>query len=141
MPNEPGRPPRRPGLMRRLVVLLAAVAMLGACDTQPAEDSGTILIVAMSGPTCPVETDPPDPDCAPRPVAGAPITLVEVGGSAFAEGETGADGRLTLVVPAGDYVVTAGPVEGLMAAPDAATVAVLAGLTIEVPLGYDTGIR
>ena len=59
----------------------------------------------------------------------------------IAQGETGADGRLTLAVPAGDYIVTAGAVEGLTAAPERVVVSVLAGLTTEIPLGYDTGIR
>jgi hypothetical protein len=139
---NPIQPRRVLGPMTRLVILIAAVALLSSCDAPPAQDSGTILVVAMSGPTCPVETDPPDPDCAPRPVAGAPIRVVAEGdGATVAEGVTNADGRLTLEVPAGDYIVTAGPVEGLMAAPQPALVSVLAGLTIEVPLGYDTGIR
>ena len=59
----------------------------------------------------------------------------------IAQGETGADGRLTLAVPAGDYIVTAGAVEGLISAPEPVVVSVLAGVTTEVPLGYDTGIR
>jgi hypothetical protein len=127
----------------RVVVVAAVLALLTACDPAPPQEEGSILIVAMAGPTCPVETDPPDPDCAPRPVAGAPIavTLVEGGGAAVAQGETGADGRLTLAVPAGDYVVTAGAIEGLASAPEPVMVSVLAGLTTEVPLGYDTGIR
>ena len=58
-----------------------------------------------------------------------------------AQGETDADGRLTLAVPAGDYLVSAGEVEGLIAAPEPAVVTVLANLTIEVPVAYDTGIR
>ena len=59
----------------------------------------------------------------------------------MAQGETDADGRLTLALPAGNYVVTAGAVEGLVAPPDPAVVTVLAGVTTEVAIGYDTGIR
>ena len=129
--------------MRGVLVLVAVLALLTACDTAPRQEEGSILFVAMAGPTCPVETDPPDPDCAPRPVAGAPVFVMPASGQdiVIAEGETGADGRLTLAVPAGDYIVTAGAVEGLMAAPEPVVVSVLAGLTTEVPLGYDTGIR
>jgi hypothetical protein len=129
--------------MSRLVILLAAIALLSACDAPPAQESGTILIVAMAGPTCPVETDPPDPSCVPRPVPGASIvvTLFEGGAAALARGETDANGRLTLTVPPGDYLVRAEPVEGLMAPSEPVRVTVLAGLTIEVPMGYETGIR
>ena len=129
--------------MKALVGLIAVLLVLTACDTPDPAEAGAIIVVAMAGPTCPVETDPPDPECAPRPVADAPIvvTLLGRGGTAVAEGETDADGRLTLPLPAGNYVVTAGAVEGLVAPPDAPVVTVLAGVTTEVPIGYDTGIR
>jgi hypothetical protein len=129
--------------MRLIVGLVAVLLVLTACDTSDPAQAGAIIVVAMAGPTCPVETDPPDPNCAPRPVAGAPIvvTLVGRGGSAVAEGETDANGRLTLALPAGNYVVTAGPVEGLIPPADPAVATVLAGVTTEVAIGYDTGIR
>ena len=50
-------------------------------------------------------------------------------------------GTLTLAVPAGDYLVTAGSVEGLMGTPEPVVVSVIAGITIELPISYDTGIR
>jgi hypothetical protein len=129
--------------LRAIVGLLAVVLLLVACDTPDPGEAGTILVVAMAGPTCPVETDPPDPDCAPQPVEAAPIAVMRaVGGDeVIAEGTTDADGRLTLEVPAGDYRVTGGSVAGLTGAPQPVVVSVLAGLTTEVPLGYDTGIR
>jgi hypothetical protein len=129
--------------MRGVLVVVAALALLTACDPAPPQEEGSLIFVAMAGPTCPVETDPPDPDCAPRPVAGAPVFVMPANGQeiVIAQGETGADGRLTLAVPAGDYIVTAGAVEGLTAAPERVVVSVLAGLTTEIPLGYDTGIR
>jgi hypothetical protein len=129
--------------MKGVLALVAVMALLTACDAAPPEEEGAIVFVAMAGPTCPVETDPPDPDCAPQPVAGAPVFVMPANGQdvVIAEGATGADGRLTLAVPAGDYIVTAWAVEGLAAAPEPVVVSVLAGLTTEVPLGYDTGIR
>jgi hypothetical protein len=132
-----------PAAMRGVLIAVAVLGMLAACDTADPREEGSLLVVAMAGPTCPVETDPPDPDCAPRPVAGAPVFVSPANGQdiVIAQGETDADGRLTLDVPAGDYLVTAGAVEGLMAAPEPVVVSVLAGVTIEVPLGYDTGIR
>ena len=139
--NRTGRPDV-PAPMRPIVVLVAVLGLLAACDGEDPREAGSLLIVAMAGPTCPVETDPPDPDCAPRPVADASIIVSAAdGGGVVAQGTTDAEGRLTLAVPAGDYVVTPEPVEGLMAAPGPVLVSVLAGVTTEVPVGYDTGIR
>ena len=117
--------------------------MLTACEPAEPAEGGSIVVVAMAGPVCPVESDPPDPSCAPRPVAGAPVVVTPADGSdeVVAQGETDADGRLTLAVPLGDYLVSAGEVEGLVAAPEPVVVSVLANLTTEVPVAYDTGIR
>jgi hypothetical protein len=124
------------------LVLLAAVALLTACDPAEPTAEGSIVVVAQAGPVCPVETNPPDPSCAPRPVANAPIVVTLADSDdVVAEGATDAEGRLTLAVPIGDYVVTAGAVEGLVAAPQPVVVSVLANLTTEVPVAYDTGIR
>jgi hypothetical protein len=133
-----------PAMQRSFVVVLVAIlGTLTACVPSEPGEEGSIVIVAMAGPTCPVETDPPDPDCAPRAVAGAPIVVMPAGDSdvVIARGETDLDGRLTLAVPVGDYLVAAGAVEGLIAAPDPVLVSVLANLTTEVPVAYDTGIR
>jgi hypothetical protein len=132
-----------PPAMQCVLILVAILGVLTACEPAEPRAQGSIIIVAMAGPTCPVESDPPDPDCAPQVVAGAPIVVTPADGSevVVAQGETDADGRLTLAVPAGDYLVSAGEVEGLVAAPEPVVVTVLANLTIEVPVAYDTGIR
>jgi len=127
---------------RVLLVVLVAMALLTACDPAEPSAQGSIVVVAQAGPVCPVETNPPDPSCAPRPVANAPIVVTLADSDdVVAEGATDAEGRLTLAVPIGDYVVTAGAVEGLVAAPEPVMVSVLANLTTEVPVAYDTGIR
>ena len=127
---------------RALLVLLVAMALVTACDPAEPSAQGSIVVVAQAGPVCPVETNPPDPSCAPRPVANAPIVVTLADSDdVVAEGATDAEGRLTLAVPIGDYVVTAGAVEGLVAAPEPVMVSVLANLTTEVPVAYDTGIR
>jgi hypothetical protein len=124
-------------------LLVLVILVLAGCDMPTSTEGGTIVIEAQAGPTCPVETDPPDPSCAPRAVAGARVVVSPADGRdiAVAQGETDADGRLTLEVPAGDYVVTASAVEGLMGAPAPMTVSVRVGEATEVQLLYDTGIR
>ena len=121
---------------------LIVLVLLAGCDGPAPAADATLQVEALAGPTCPVETDPPDPDCAPRPVADAPIVVTSAdGGQVVAEGGTDANGRLTLGLPAGDYLVTAGPVEGLMAAPAPVPVSVSVGESSEIQLAYDTGIR
>jgi hypothetical protein len=138
-------PIRRIGVsppMHRVLLLVAVVGLLTACEPGESGEQGSIVVVAMAGPVCPVESNPPDPSCGPRPVGGAPIVVTRAGGSEIvAQGETDAEGRVTLPVPPGDYLVSAGAVEGLTAAPEPVVVSVLANLTTEVPVAYDTGIR
>lgn len=128
--------------MQQLLALL--LVLLAACQTAPSSSaSGVLEVEALAGPVCPVETDPPDPDCAPRPVQGALILVQPADGRdiVIAQGETDAEGRLRLEVPPGDYVVIGAAVEGLMGMPDPTPITVDADGTASVQLGYDTGIR
>jgi hypothetical protein len=130
--------------LRASVISVAVVVMvlvLAACVPGESREQGSLLVIASAGPVCPVETNPPDPNCAPRPVANAPIVVAEPDGDVVADGETGADGRLTLTLPVGDYVVSAGPLEGLTGTPAPALVTVVSDIEIEVAIAYDTGIR
>jgi hypothetical protein len=139
--NRIGVPAVTAAMRRPATVLLLLV--LASCQAPAPAPGGTLAIVALAGPTCPVETDPPDPDCAPRPVAGAQVVVSPGDGRdiAVAEGATDARGRLTLAVPPGDYIVTAGTVEGLMGTPQPVEVSVDSGRTTDVEIAYDTGIR
>jgi hypothetical protein len=99
--------------------------------------------VATAGPVCPVERYPPDPACAPRPVVGATIAVLDPGGREVASAITGADGTYRVAVPAGSVRVQAAPVAGLMRMPAPIDVVVPAGpgAWLRVDLAYDTGIR
>jgi hypothetical protein len=99
-----------------------------------------ILISATSGPSCPVER-PGDPACAPNPVAGAVVLVLDAAGSEVARAETGADGTAFVEVAAGGYVVEPQPVEGMMGTPDPVSATVVDGVGTPVFLAYDTGIR
>jgi hypothetical protein len=100
-----------------------------------------IVGVALAGPVCPVETVPPDPDCAPRPVADAVVLIRESGGSEVARVTTAADGSFFAALSAGDYLVEPQPVEGMMGTASVLEVTVSEGLAAQVQLDYDTGIR
>lgn len=97
--------------------------------------------VAVAGPVCPVERVPPDPACAPRPVANATLVIRDAAGTEVAKAVTGADGSFFVELKPGDYVVEPQPVEGLMgtAGPQSATVTDGNATTLQID--YDTGIR
>jgi hypothetical protein len=97
--------------------------------------------IALAGPVCPVETVPPDPNCAPRPIVGVVVLIRDRGGSEVARVETAADGTFFAELPAGDYVVEPQPAEGLMGTAGAVEVTVTDGGAAQIQLDYDTGIR
>jgi len=133
---------RSRGMQRPIAATL--LLLLVACTPSPSDSViGSIQVDALAGPVCPVERDPPDPDCAPRPVEGALILVQPADGRdiVVAQGETDSEGRVLLDVPPGNYVVIGAPVEGLMGAPEPIAVTVQANDTTPVALGYDTGIR
>lgn len=108
----------------------------------PGGDGRTgIMLIALRGPICPVESDPPDPACASQPVPGAVVVVRDVAGAEVASVTTGDDGTLFIELEAGTYTLEAQPVEGTMSPPAAASVTVPDGGGIPVTLEYDTGIR
>ena len=100
-----------------------------------------IRVTAVASPTCPVETVPPDPACAPRPVPGVAVRALDSEGNALQEAILDAAGTAFLAVPPGTYVVTAEAADGLMGPPDDQTAVVDAGQSTSVILAFDTGIR
>ena len=109
----------------------------------PSSGGPWLVGVATAGPVCPVERIPPDPACAPRPVVGATIVVLDRGGREIARATTGADGTYRVAVPAGSVRVEAAPVTGLMGtpAPIEAVVPAGPGAWLRVDMAYDTGIR
>jgi hypothetical protein len=108
----------------------------------PGGDGRTgLLITATAGPTCPVVTDPPDPDCAPKVVPGAVVVVRDSGGGEVARATLDAQGFAFVEVPVGEYVVEPQPVDGLMGTAASASVTVVEGTATPVTLEYDTGIR
>ena len=105
-------------------------------------DATGVRGTVTAGPTCPVVTNPPDPACAERPVAGAVLVFTNAGGAEVARVTSAADGAFTVELAPGGYHVTAEPVEGLMGTPEPLDVEVEAGQPMtELQVSYDTGIR
>lgn len=116
-------------------------------DAWPAPGAGGdgrtgVHIVAVAGPTCPVETVPPDPNCAPKPVPNATAVIIDAADGVqdlFVVLDAAGEGFVEL--EPGDYSVTAQAVGGFMNGPEPQRVVVEDGRISEVTLTFDTGIR
>lgn len=111
-------------------------------DAWPGAAGGTgAQGIAVAGPVCPVETKPPDPNCAPRAVAGAVIVARDARGAEVARVTTEADGTFFLDLPAGGYFLEPQPVDGMLGTPAQVEINVGEGAAQQIQLEYDTGIR
>jgi hypothetical protein len=127
----------------RTAAAIAVLVLLPACTVHRTTE--TIPGYPVSGdvvasPTCPVESDPPDPNCAPAPVPGAHLEFrrdnEKVGDVVVDQ-----NGHFTVDLPEGDYVVIGLPVDGLIGTPDPTDFTAGPGLAPELTITYDTGIR
>ncbi|MFP5343923.1 MAG: hypothetical protein ACLGIJ_13545 [Candidatus Limnocylindria bacterium] len=108
----------------------------------PGGDGRTgIRLQALAGPVCPVEQDPPDPACAPRPLSGAVIVVRDVAGDELQRVTLDQAGVAFVELGPGTYTIAAQPVEGLMGVPPEQSVTIQDGIAVPVTLAYDTGIR
>jgi hypothetical protein len=130
---------RLPSFVVALILTVAACASANA-PSPPAEPGTGLAITSAAGPTCPVETLG-DPACAPRPVPGAKVTILDAGGREVSTVTLDAKGAALVTLPAGKYVIRAQPAAGLMGTPGPMDVAVVEGKMTAVDLSYDTGIR
>jgi hypothetical protein len=133
--------------MRLLGLIIAVSALaLAACGRTVDTGDGAVAtarveVTALAGPVCPVETDPPSPECAPKPVDAAIIVVTDATGNEIARGSTGSDGAVGFDVTPGKLSVVPQPVEGLLGTASTISVTLTAGQTLQVTVDYDTGIR
>jgi hypothetical protein len=123
-------------------LVAAMVVVLSLVGCQPADEAlGTLRGEVVAGPVCPVVSDPPDPACADRPVPGATLVIEAAGGGEVARLSSDGDGRFEIALPPGSYVLVPQPVDGLMGTAASQPFEIEANRTIELSVGYDTGIR
>jgi len=109
-------------------------------DTLP--DATGVRGTVSAGPTCPVVTDPPDPDCADRLVGGAVLVFTDAAGAEVDRTTSLADGSFSIELGPGSYRLVPQEVDGLMGTAGPIDVEVEAGQPMaEVAVSYDTGIR
>jgi carboxypeptidase family protein len=127
--------------MRRMVALSFLLLFLVACAGRASSSSGDSGIrgTVLLGPTCPVETvESPCPD---RPLADVEVQVLQ-GGDVVGTVRSDGDGRFTVALDPGHYVVQAvveegGP--GMSAKP--VDVTVTSGKFVDVNVPVDSGIR
>jgi hypothetical protein len=111
-------------------------------EGDPLADATGLRGVVVAGPTCAVVIDPPDPDCADRPVAGAVLVILDANGDEVARVTSAADGTFTVALAPGAYRLVPQPVEGLMGtAPELDVLVEMGEPPGELAIAYDTGIR
>jgi len=121
-----------------LVLVLLAVS---ACSPA-AVDGPTIRGTVSAGPVCPVVTDPPDPACDDRPIAGAEMIVRNEAGEDVARVRSMEDGTFAIELAPGRYQFEPQPVDGMMGTAAPIEVIVVAGPDPEpITVSYDTGIR
>lgn len=108
---------------------------------QGTDDAMTVGVLLTSGPICPVERNPPDPNCEPRPVVNAEVILRDPSGAEAARAISNEEGIVEFVVPGGAYYVEAPEVEGLLGTPTPQAFSGVGGDHVGLMLSYDTGIR
>lgn len=142
-PGNRGRGGGRPIRVRadHFVIGVLLLSLAGACGPSP-DPAGLVVVSGrlVAGPVCPVETDPPSPECAPRPVGGATV-MIEVEGGDASSVVSDPDGRFQASVAAGTIRVTPQPVEGLLGTPAPIELEAGGGSLDLGEIAYDTGIR
>jgi hypothetical protein len=137
--------------------LLGACALVVACGplsgassalspspgVSPADGPPRVTGTVSAGPVCPVEQNPPDPRCAPRPVESAVIVATNGSGQEVGRTTSAADGSYELLVTeTGPVIITALPVDELAQPPEPVHLTLGAPSDVlTVDLQYDTGIR
>jgi len=120
--------------------MVAASLLAGACarsGSSPGSGGSGIQGTVLLGPTCPVETI--EHPCPVRPIV-ADVVVSSTDGKRVAGVRSGDDGRFSVAVPPGEYVVTVVELNGVQFAKPL-SVTVRDGRFVEVTVSVDSGIR
>ncbi len=109
----------------------------------PNPASGSISGYLHTGPTCPVERDPPDPGCGDRPYANATVTVKnKAGGATIATAKSDASGNFRVTLAPGTYVIEVPKSSGgVFPVCESKEATVRTGETVNVDISCDSGIR
>ncbi|WBB69377.1 hypothetical protein [Micromonospora sp. WMMD812] len=99
-----------------------------------------LRIITQLGEQCPPAPVSPNPRCDPKPRPGTGFEIRATGRDFVARGSSGPDGRLTVPVDPGTYLVRGEPVPGYRFTPER-QVTVDRNAAADVPLTYTNGIH
>jgi hypothetical protein len=134
------------GFWSAFVAIAIVVGLAGCGDTDRAPSTSAPSTVLGSsgvhgtvsaGPTCPVERA--GEPCPPHPVA-ATVQAVNESGEEIATTQSGSDGRYSIALPAGRYVLTA-TTGSVYPYCDPTEIAVPPARDVVADISCDTGIR
>jgi hypothetical protein len=91
------------------------------------------------GPVCPVMQNPPDPNCADKPLAGARV-IIKNGNTVVAQTTSDAAGNFKISVPPDSYIIEIKPASGAMLPRCEGGVIKALGVT-NIDIACDSGIR
>ncbi|MES2135061.1 MAG: hypothetical protein V4449_02385 [Patescibacteria group bacterium] len=104
--------------------------------------SSGIRGIVLAGPVCPVERNPPDPNCADRPIETNVSVYKASDITRALVVTTGAqNGTFEMKLPAGEYVVMSGPYGVPLPRCSDVSVSVKENAYTNVQVSCDTGIR
>jgi hypothetical protein len=90
------------------VVFLFGLFLISACDKQFTQEAGFLEGIISIGPLCPVEKDPPDPNCLPtyETYKAYPVTIKTSNGRRkIAQVNPALDGSYKIELNPGKYLV------------------------------------
>ncbi len=105
----------------------------------PPAPIGGINGYVHTGPSCPVQRIPPDPNCADKPYINAKVAAINQAGKEY-QGQTDSSGKFSLMVPVGIYTLKVNPVN-ILPRCEQKQVEVAANNFVSVDISCDTGIR
>ena len=123
-----------------IALLLIALVLATGCTTNaPPAQNGTLEGHITIGPICPVETNPPNPDCEPseQTYAAYKIGVFSVTGEKITEFNGDRYGNYKVELPEGRYRLN--QLGGLLKY--SAEIEIVANETRRVDIDIDTGIR
>ena len=132
---------------RQARMALVAATVLALPGTAAAKSSvqlserSVLVVTVRLGDICPHDTGPASPDCAPKLLPGAPVSLVDANGRAVSTRRSGADGTLRFLARAGSYTLVARPLSSARITPKPVLVTLSRGMKRSLVLTYFTGIQ
>lgn len=107
----------------------------------PATGSSGITGTVLLGPICPVQREPPDPQCADKPYATSLVVTTVSGERIIKEFKSDSNGTFRVAVPPGEYAVRSAATADTLPRCDEQLVVVRASEYTAITFRCDTGIR